>query len=357
MKQLSDLLDNARAETPPARYDLDDVVAAGRRRQRRRATGWATATSVAVAAAIGLPQVVTPSAAPAPRPAATSAAPAARPAAVEYTFAGFTTGEFEVVDPTVWQLSGETAEIHRSSGTEAGSLTVFRPGVDPISGYKIAPKVTDAEPVNGRRAFHIEPATAPGGPAEYRFAWEYADDALAVVAPTEAAMTRAELRQVAEAFTTAPPHPVTLAFRVAALPDGYKLVTAAGDPRSGQRSVVNLVPEDVAKARLAQPGRGRAPGERAEANRLISIRLSTGPRGVLTVPDKPGCADAVRGMGGACSAPVAGSNTEITVLGGPAVSQGELRKVLDVVEAADPARPATWWPVSSAIPASALLTG
>jgi hypothetical protein len=62
-------------------------------------------------------------------------------------------------------------------------------------------------------------------------------------------------------------------------------------------------------------------------------------------------------MGGACSAPVAGSNTEITVLGGPAVSQGELRKVLDVVEAADPARPATWWPVSSAIPASALLTG
>ena len=43
MKQLSDLLREAKADAPPLRLDVEDVVAAGRTRRRRRNTGWVLA--------------------------------------------------------------------------------------------------------------------------------------------------------------------------------------------------------------------------------------------------------------------------------------------------------------------------
>src|SRR5262249_24793240 len=158
----------------------------------------------------------------------------------------------------------------------------YRTGVDWMTTVKLAPRRTEAEPVRGHRAVLVDFNKEPGAPTQYQLAWEYRDDAWAVVSSSEGQMNPAELRQVAEAFTpAATPHAVKIAFRLTTPPPGYKVVSIGSALASGQRSAIVLVPDAIAEARLAQPDRLHAPDERNTPLKTISVLISTGPRGIL----------------------------------------------------------------------------
>ncbi|WP_433299846.1 hypothetical protein ACQP2F_01245 [Actinoplanes sp. CA-030573] len=363
MRQLSDLLNEAKADAPPTRVDVDDVVAAGRRRVRRRNAGWAIGAVAAVAVAIGVPQIVT-RADPAPQPVTphvTTPAPAPSTAdgpAVRFTFAGYTAGAFRVSDPIDWGLAGETAAIRRAGSDETvGALHVYRAGVEPFRRGEKPPVKTRTAPVHGRPAYFVEPATASH---ERSLLWEYADGALAMIEPEAQGMGDAQLRQVAEAFEPGPASPVRIAFTARYVTGDYTLVGAFADPSGAVRSAAYLVPADQAEARMREPDHGLPPDQKGQAGKVIAIRVSTPAAGSdPTMSARITCIDGFRRngelMGGSCGRPLSGGKYVLEVTAGGTTRQSEIRKMLDGVTAADPAQPSTWVEVNTAIPATHLL--
>src|SRR5689334_281998 len=238
--RLSELLDDVRADAPPARYDVAVAVRAGKRLRRRRRAGWAVAAATAAVVAIGVPQLVT-RADPPPQPvtpAVTTPAPVPGGTSVAFQFAGYAAGAFRVADPVAWTLAGDTAAIREAaSGKQVGSLQLFRPGVYPFSRSTPAAHMTDTARVDGRRAYFVE----SGG--DRWLAWEYADGATAVVQPlTVRGLSDAQLRQVAEAFTPGTPAPVRLAFTAGYVTGDYTLAEVVADPAAGVRTAATFVP-------------------------------------------------------------------------------------------------------------------
>src|SRR5689334_17882307 len=107
--KLSDLLETAREDAPAARYTVDDIVAAGRRRGRRHNAGWALAAVAAVMVAIGLPQIV--SRAPDSRPL--PAAPTHIPRPLDLLFKSFKVGSFTIGDPEWVGINNQSTYITR----------------------------------------------------------------------------------------------------------------------------------------------------------------------------------------------------------------------------------------------------
>lgn len=359
--RLSELLDDVRADAPPARYDVADAVRAGKRLRRRRRAGWAAAAATAAAVAIGVPQLVT-RADPPPQPI-TPVVPTPAPAptvsrtVVDYEFAGYTAGSFRVADPSVWTLAGDVAPIRAAgSGEQVGFLQVFRPGVDPFSRAKPAAHMTDTARVDGRRAYFVE------SNGDRWLAWEYADGATAVVKPVvNRGLSDAELRQVAEAFTPGRPAPVRVAFRAGYIAADYTLAEVVADPAADVRTAATFVPATQVMLRLHQPDRGLPPGTHGLASQVLSIRLTTpAGRTATDMPTTTECVDGIRPgsskqlMGGSCGRQLAGGMYVLEVVGGPTISQSELRKVLEAVEVADLADSSAWLPVTTAIPAGHL---
>jgi hypothetical protein len=359
--RLSELLDDVRADAPPARYDVADAVRAGKRLRRRRRAGWATAAATAAVVAIGVPQLV-PRADPPPQPVTpvvTTPAPMPAPggSAVEYEFAGYAAGSLRVADPTGWTLAGDVAPIREaSSGKQVGTLELLRPDVYPFSRATPAPHMTDTARVDGRRAYFVD----SGG--DRWLAWEYVDGATAVVKPaTVRGMSDDQLRQVADAFTPGTPAPVRIALKAGYISGDYTLVQVAADPAGGIRTAAYFVPAIQAMVRLHQSDRALPPGTHGLAGQILAIRVTTPAERIATaMPTTTSCVDGNRAaagkplMGGTCGRPVAGGKYVLEVEGGSTVSQSELRKVLTAVQVADPADSSTWPAVTTAIPASHL---
>lgn len=284
--ELSDLLRDAAADGPPARYGVDDAVRAGRRRRQRRQTGWAVAAVAAVAVTVAVPQFVTRGAAPAPVAPTLSPSPSPSPTGttirgpeLAFTFRGFSAGDLTVADPEVWTLAGETAMIRRK-GAPAGVLSAFRPGVQRVDRGK--DRITATAPVRGRRAFLIEPpAAAKAEGVLPTLAWEYADDgSLAMVNGLRRALSLAEMRRVAEGFTLGDERPVTMGFRIGHVPDGWKLV------RTSTRSS-DLIPARDAAARLARPDR-ESPPDRDVPRLMIGVLPDDNADEADKANDRPG---------------------------------------------------------------------
>ena len=242
--KLSELLDDA----PPAGFDVDDAVRAGKRLRFRRRAGVVIAAVVAVAAAIGVPQALSRRAAE-PLPATPSA-----PSAVTYTYRGYTAGAFRVADPSRWRLSDESSVIFQGQSV-TGRLSVYRPGVDPFGSLEVTP----AAPVAGRPAYGPK-----SGPA--MLAWTLPDDATAVLAGGPA-MTERDLRQVAEAFKAAPAYAVTIPFTASSVPKGFRVVSiesAAADTTS-----VTLAPDATYQEMMARPDRRCVSGAKGRRDRMV----------------------------------------------------------------------------------------
>ncbi|GAA2897618.1 hypothetical protein Acy02nite_64880 [Actinoplanes cyaneus] len=333
MKQLSDLLREAKADAPPMRYDVGDVVALGRRRRNRRTATWAVAVAVVVATA-GVALVVPrgPAAVPTPPVASpTSVAPSATGPFYNYSFRGFTVPGYRVT-PSRLTLDSSLATVFKagSSGLEQeaqASVEAYRPGVEP----RIEGTVTETEPINGHRAFWNDDLLY----------WEYAEGLLASVGGK---VSRAELRTLATAFVPGRGQPSRVAMKVGYLPAGYRLVTVS---ESFSGSYVELVPEAGVRTMASRPGENLTtmtiPGELA-----IAVTI---PRDGLPNPAKLTCADK-----GGCRVAV-GGGYRLSV-NGEGMTTAELKKIARaVVAVTDPGKASTWLDADEAFPTSALLTG
>lgn len=344
--ELFELLEEAKADAPPLRYDVDDVVAAGRRLRRRRTAGWAIAAVVAVAAAIGVPQIVTRGSArhiqPAP-PVVTSPAPGST-VTFSYTFRGYDAGGYRVSDPRDVDIQGVSAQVRRIGATEetfdGATLEAYLPGLDPLARYPKA-TITETDPIKGRRAFFFRANEMPGVGDDEWFGWEYADDAVAFLRPDPYGMPREALRLVAENFVLTPARPVKLPYKVGHVPSGYRVISVSG-------SSVYMIPTAKAIDRMRQPDHG--PGKHKEGEPVWNFGINLGNPSVATVERKAKQGCDIEG----CYYTVDGTDLQMSV--GGSVPKAEVEKTLASITVADPADPATWHLVNDALPASALLT-
>lgn len=337
MKPLSELLqEQIRTDAPPLRHSVDDVLTAGRRRVRRRNSGWVAAAVIAVTAAIGVPQLVARHPEPTPPPpAATTPAPAPSlgdriPSVTRFT--GYQLKKYRVGKPMNFNLGYSHAGVVPIKGTVGGaSLRVFEPGVDPIARMRIGAR-TAVAPIHGRPASSFTIIGPRDG-----LIWEYSDGASAVLVG-DFGTTKGELREVAEAFRLGPETPVTVAFKVGYVPDGFRLFSITQDETF---SLAHFLPTDTVRRQLAGSGPTGRP--------FADIDMTTGDLQLIMsqvpVPgDIPDCAhDACRARrvlpGGLYQLDVSGS-----------ISEAEARKVLDSVVVFTPTDHSTWIPVEEAVP-------
>ncbi|MBL7260893.1 hypothetical protein [Paractinoplanes lichenicola] len=238
--KLSDLLEGA----PPARYTVDDFVTAGRRRKRRRNAGWAIAAVVAVAIAIGVPQILTRQQTHpvTPEPAPTRA--------LDRLFKTYKVGALTVGDPEWVGVNNQTTYIGRDRPPgrplrAVGTLSVYRPGFNPTPAWDSA-SVT--EPIGGRSAYFAQPRATGYDVGVWTptrvLVWQYAENATAVVTAYDRhlGLTETEMRAVAAKFALqATPQPIRQAYTVGHTPPGLKLAAVEYSMR-GQGSVV-FVPD------------------------------------------------------------------------------------------------------------------
>lgn len=265
--QLREFVDAVTGDEPPMTYTADGIVAAGRRAQRRRRAGFASAgaaglVAVAVTGAFLLPipgdgrnTSVTPATAgAAPSGPAAAGSPEATPFA--FTFKGYDAGRLHVQDPiatsTGYQIASVYSDNHTSNDRpltaeeaeeaeargnvpereKAGGkpslwayLTVYQPGVFDPAGISNGTNLT----VAGHRAVRatLPDDLDPSKPVEEGnklFAWEYADNAWAAVTSFSSdAVTPSfeDLGGLVEGLKPSRPRPALVPFRVGYVPDGF----------------------------------------------------------------------------------------------------------------------------------------
>jgi hypothetical protein len=352
MKQLSDLLEAAAADAPPARYDVEDAIAAGRRLRRRRNTGWAIAAVVAVATAIGVPQIVTRgSERPIPPVVTTTTTPAAQPRSFDYPFPGYTAGRFRIEEPATLTLGGTQTVIRpvADSGSVSGYLTVYRPGVDPTWAFD-GSKITDSAPVNGRQAIFLDPKL-PDGPNTAGLAWQYADDAWAIVWSWFGRLKRADLTQVAKRLPTGPKRAARVSFRSTYVPNGYRLVQVDGPDSGGAVSGMLFGPAASGTRQYSERAMTAVLEDSGGALliRLTRLPASERSRWPATTPVCPKAE-------WYCYRSLDDGRYLLQVISGKSgVGKTELLKTLQAITIADPGTPAAWTDATRAVPASAQL--
>ncbi|BBH65644.1 hypothetical protein ACTI_23290 [Actinoplanes sp. OR16] len=333
--RLSDLLEEARADAPPMRLGVDDLVAAGRRRLRRRRAGWAMAAAVAVAAAIGAPQIATrPEIATRPQivnqpQIVTSAFPEEKAATFSFTptFRGYRVGGFIIEDPAAMTLGWTSAMINQGD-QEEGILSVYPPGVERVRQEGVT--MTPTDPVDGREAYLVREKS--GGES---LVWKLADGGQGQVSAT-AKLSRADMRRIAAAFRLGDGKPLLTTLTATHIPAGYRLFSAS-DTR------MRFVTEAKAAEILASPDREHAPGVIKE---MLSIRLESGTDGAFAdSSEEPECSAG----GPICTKGVLDGRWTVVVTG-VGIELAEVKKVFESVEVADPEKPSAWTPVDEAYP-------
>ncbi|WP_345073950.1 hypothetical protein [Phytohabitans flavus] len=246
------LLEDAKADAPPVRVSVDEIVRAGRRRVRNRwyvrGAGVACGvTAVVLGVATLLPAGNDPVDSVEAGPFG-SAAAAVVPAFTT-TFSGYAIGDFHIVDPIEVTPSYERTLLQRSNvdvgegpdvTLDAGTLTVYRQGAFSPDKFRAGTAVT----IGGREGFAttLPQKVQVGGPdLESRkdpvtktfdvpaIAWQYADGAWATIEADYLAQHTVPadvLRQLAERFATREPASVKLPVKVTHVPDGWKLASA-----------------------------------------------------------------------------------------------------------------------------------
>lgn len=355
---LSDLLKEAKSDPPPARYGVDDVVAAGRRQLRRRNAGLAVAAVVAVAAAIGVPQIASRHSGDHPIPAATSIAPTVKGTAYrfDYPFRGYTAAGYRVFDPTEAQMPGAAASIQKVGTTNPrqydGELRVYRAGIDPRMFYP-GHRPAEQSPVKGRPAY--AETSYDGTPN--MFAWQFAADQWAAISTIGHNMDQATVRKIAEGFTPRAAQPATTPLTIGWVPAGYRLIGGRARPDTGDAdrsaaagltfvndksatTMVKLTDRDAAKLTQAPPDQGL----------FVSLSSLDKP-----YPTEPTCDEAGR----VCSVAVHDGHYRLdvtaTAVSKDDVSTADLLRLLNSTTVNDLTRTSQWDDLSTSVPVTSRL--
>ncbi|MEV7349718.1 hypothetical protein AB0N48_12385 [Micromonospora chalcea] len=336
--RLHDLVDAVTGDEPPMSRTVDDIITAGRRAQRRRRAGFASAGAAGLVVAVVAGAFVVPAlgaqqsspAAPFVAGAAASEPAGAEwpdPASFTFTFTGYDAGTLHVQDPIVASTAYQIAPVYSDGHTSndkpmtaqeveeqgdafernrkkaaAGKpslwayLTVYRPGAFDPAGIKDGANVT----VAGRRAVQ---ATLPVGLDPQRpvdggnklFAWEYADNAWAAVTSysgDKATPSFEELGGLVEGLKPSRPTPALVPFTVGYLPDGYVPLQIGTHATAGLGGIAATRGGDYGGAtytRSAAPTTGlTAPYEASEGGIKDGFHISVIPSSSANQTPEPG---------------------------------------------------------------------
>jgi hypothetical protein len=365
--EISELLEEAKAGAPPLRYDVDFVWLAGRRRRRRRNAGWAIAAVVAVAAAIGVPQILTrrpdrPEPLKLPAPVVVTTPKSGDPLPFVLRFHGYDAGAYRVAEPTGAGVDGSSTYVQRIDETNqsvvGAYLWIYEPGVDPLVRRAQATRIP-AESIKGRPAFWLPPIDSLAGDSNRWLCWEYADGLMAILKPDGMGMPNADMRKVAEAFTLTAERKVVLPFKVGYIPPGWRLSDASGSPGSPGKAdgFLRFEPDDFAAEEMKQPDRQLPDGYldgKGAWNILVSFSAAGEHMPLLPSPEAGGSDPTkvdcdVEG----CYHPV--DNGRYRVRAGGSIKQAEIRKILASITEADPDDPATWFTAHDSVPPATLI--
>ncbi|MFF5235052.1 hypothetical protein [Dactylosporangium sp. NPDC000521] len=367
--QMQDLVELATSEPPPLRHDADQILAAGRRVQRRRrvATGAAAVAVLGViAAAVAVPALGR-GGQEAPIQVGAPGSNQPVPATAEsftFTFAGYRVGKLRVAQPvdvsTAYQLASVYADgliTTDSPGDPSASaqggkklyayLTVYRAGAyDPS-------KLTGTRPVTIAGRPGLEAGVPYLGWAVRRtLAWQYNTDAWAVIQASsdDAAYPSAkDLRDLAAGLRGQASVPVKVPVKLSHVPAGYRLQEASAHAMTGLNGIATAREGDYAGLLFSNPALpttgltapfGGEDGDDPAGSFVVYVV----PAANSNQQPSPG----VTCGNGFCNKWVDG--VDIQVSSGGRLTDAEMRKVLDGATLADVKNERTWTTVTAAIP-------
>ena len=394
--QLRELVDAVTGDEPPMGRTVDDIIAAGRRAERRRRNRFATAgaaglVAVAVAAAITVPTLdarrTASALSEAPRPGV-SPWPDASP--FTFTFTGYDAGTLHVQDPivvsTAYQIAPVYSDRHTSNDkpvsqdeaeaieqerTAAGAkptlwayLTVYRPGAFDPAAVKDGRSVR----VAGRRAvqatlpFGLDPRN-PVDPGNKLFAWEYAHNAWAAVTSISgdaATPSFADLSGLVAGLKPAGPTPAPLPFTVGYLPRGYVPLQVGTHAMPGLSGIATARAGDYGGATYTRPPLRTsgltAPFDSVEGGIRDGFHIFVTPSTSSNQSPEPGATKCYPGAargGGFCNIWSADGTVVVQVSSegvGGRLPQAELLRIAEGITVADDVRDeSTWTPAPDAL--------
>ena len=391
--RLHELVDAVTADEPPMARTADDIVAAGRRAERRRRAGFASAgaaglVAVAVAGTFALTAgggrqgaTAEPGA-----PGTTSKETAAQWADAEpftFTFQGFDAGKFHVQDPIVASTAYQIASVYedgrktndkpvsadelktqldkRHAGkpdpTIYAYLTVYRPGAFDAAKVRNGKTLT----VAGHKAVQ---ATLPAGldpknatvPGNKLLAWEYTAGAWAAVTSVSDAgdPSFGDLSALVTGLKPSTPAPARIPFTVGYVPSGYQPVQTGTHAMPGLNGVAAAREGDYGGATYAHPAPAAAgltmPFDAVDGNIKNSFNI-------FVVPSRNSNQKAQAGKtkcyaGGFCNVWSADGKVQVQVSDegtGANLPEAELTKIAHSIRVADVGDEATWAPAPTAL--------
>ncbi|GIJ49059.1 hypothetical protein Val02_59450 [Virgisporangium aliadipatigenens] len=258
---LRDVLDIAKEGAPPARNRVDDIVASGRRLEKRRRAAWLTGTA-AVVALVAAGAVTVPVFVGGGGGGQDSAAPNDGPVTIpvpgapfDTTVAASTAGKYKITDPLLVNDKLQRSNVYRDGARKAsvqdqdgkvreydfavGTVTVYRPGAfDPkeyAGGTAVTVRTRPGLIVDRETSVNAAPARAgekPGAPKSELFpslAWQYADGAWATIVVNETfghEAPREDLVAIAAGVAPSASTPVKVPFSLGYKPAGWTLADA-----------------------------------------------------------------------------------------------------------------------------------
>jgi len=391
--QLHEIVDAVTADEPPLTHTADDIVAAGRRAQRRRRAGFASAgaaglVAVAVGGVFALPSVggrqpatTEPGGAGTASKAAEAQWGAAEP--FTFTFQGFDAGKFHVQNPIVVSTAYQIASVYEDGRTtndkpvspdeatgqgkdkKAGGgdptifayLTVYRPGAFNPAGVKGGKSLT----VAGHKAVE---ATLPAGldpknaivPGNKELAWEYTDNAWAVVTSISDADDPSfeDLTALVTGLKPSTPQPAKLPFTVGYLPSGYQPVQTGTHAMPGLDGIASAREGDFGGATFARPAPATtgltAPFDSGGSMIKGSFNIFVSPSGNSNQKAQAGKTKCY--ANGFCNVWSADGKVQVQVSDegtGANLSKTELTRIAQSIKVADVTDEATWTPAATAL--------
>ncbi|QLQ39087.1 hypothetical protein [Micromonospora robiginosa] len=407
--QLRDLVDAVTDDEPPMARTADDIVAAGRRVERRRRAGFASAgaaglVAIAVTGAVALPTLGAERNAPAtPAPAGAPATAATWSAAAPFTFTfqGYDAGTLHVQDPIVTSTAYQIASVYSDGHTSndkpltaeeaeaqggrveqrkrAGGgkpslwayLTVYRPGAFDPAGIAGGRNVT----VAGHRAVQatLPVGLDPDNPVDEGnklLAWEYADNAWAAVtsfSSDAATPSFQDLGGLVGGLKPSRPTPARVPFTVGYVPAGYLPLQTGTHAMPGLSGVATARAGDYGGAtytRPAAPTTGlTAPYDAVEGAVTDGFHIFVTPSTSANQAPEPGrtrcyagsdrrARDGGPAVGGFCNVWSADGTVALQVSAsglGDRLPRAELEKVARGITVADVEDESTWTAAADAL--------
>jgi hypothetical protein len=399
--QLHEFVDAVTADEPPLGRTADDIIVAGRRAERRRRAGFATAgaaglVAVAVAGAFALPSFgVRQSATGGTTGAASAGTPAKNKTnastgkwtdapAFTFTFKGFQAGKLAVQDPivasTAYQIAavyedGRTTNDKPSSTPEVSVpgkdkksakanptiyayLTVYRRGAFNAGGIKNGKTVSVAghKAVQATLPVGLDPKN-PVDPGNKLFAWEYTDNAWAVVTSVSSSAddpSFTDLGALVTGLKPSTPTPAQLPFTVGYVPAGYQPVQTGTHAMPGLDGIAAAREGDYGGATFARPapaGTGlTAPFDQVDGSIKNSFNIFVTPSGNSNQKAHAGATKCY--ANGFCNVWSADGKVQVQVSDeatGANLSASEMTKIAHSIKVADVNDTTTWAAASKAL--------